>query len=86
MDLRTGDSFWGLHLDGVVPCSSILVKGGGNIVTLSVRHDPDAHCIYQVVHEKRITLNGNEFLLRVVAADQVHIEREPVSKSVVAKR
>lgn len=30
MDLRTGDTFWGFHLDGVLPCSSMLVKGGGN--------------------------------------------------------
>ena len=86
MDLRTGDTFWGLHLDGVVPCSSILVKGGGNIVTLSVRHDHDAHCIYQVVHEKRITLHGNEFRLRVIATDQIHVEREQMSKAVMKNR
>jgi hypothetical protein len=86
MDLRTGDTFWGLHLDGVVPCSSMLVKGGGNLVTLSVQHDHDAHCIYHVVHEKRITLHGNEFRLSVVAADQIHVEREPASKAVVTNR
>jgi hypothetical protein len=79
MDLRTGDTFWGLHVDGVVPCSSMLVKGGGHLVALSVQHDHGVHCIYQVAREKRITLHGHAFLLRVVAADQIHVEREPVS-------
>jgi hypothetical protein len=86
MDLWTGDSFWGFHLDGVVPCSSMLVKGGGNLVTLSAQHDPDARCIYQVVHEKTIKLHGTEFRLRVIAADQIHVEREPLSKAVVTNR
>ncbi len=86
MDLRTGDTFWGLHLDGVVPCSSILVKGGGDLVTLSGQHDHDARCIYQVVREKQIKLHGNEFRLRVVAPDQIHVEREPALKAVVANR
>ena len=86
MDLRTGDTFWGLHLDGVVPCSSMLVKGGGNIVTLSVQHGFEAHCIYQVVHEKLIKLHGNEFRLRVVAADQIHVERGPAPKAVATIR
>jgi hypothetical protein len=86
MDLRTGDTFWGLHLDGVVPCSSMLVKGGGNIVTLSEQHDRDARCMYQVVHEKRITLHGKEFLLSVVAADQIHVQREPTSKAVASSK
>jgi hypothetical protein len=86
IDLRTGDTFWGLHLDGVVPCSSMLVKGGGNLVTLSGQHDHDARCMYQVVHEKQITLHGNEFRLRVVAADQIHVERDSVSKAVVTNQ
>ena len=82
LDLRTGDTFWGLHLDGVLPCSSVLVKGGGNLVTISVRNDHDARCIYQVVREKRIKLHGNEFLLRVIADDEIHVERKPVLKAV----
>jgi hypothetical protein len=86
MDLRTGDTFWGIHLDGVVPCSSLVVKGGGNLVTLSAQHDHDARCVYQVVQEKRITLHGNEFLLRVVAPDQIHVERATVSKAVATNR
>ena len=86
MDLRTGDTFWGLHLDGVVPCSKMLVKGGGNLVTLSHRNDGDARCIYHVVDEKRIELHGNEFRLRVVAPDQIHVERETVSTAVATNR
>jgi hypothetical protein len=86
MDLRTGDTFWGFHLDGVLPCSSMLVKGGGNLVTLSEQHNSDARCIYQVVREKRVTLHGHEFLLRVVAADHIHVERIPEATAVVASR
>jgi hypothetical protein len=86
LDLRTGDTFWGLHLDSVVPCSTMLVKGGGHLVTLSIRHDHDARCIYHVVHEKRITLHGDQFRLRAVAADQIHVEREPVSQSVATNQ
>ena len=86
MDLRTGDTFWGFHLDGVLPCSSMLVKGGGNLVTLSEHTNSDARCIYQVVREKRITLCGREFLVRVVAADQIHVERIPVTTAVMASR
>ena len=86
MDPRTGDTFWGLHLDGVVPCSNMIVKGGGNIVTLSMQHHHDARCIYQVIHEKRITLHGKKFRLRVLDADQIHVEREPVPNAVATIR
>jgi hypothetical protein len=86
IDLRTGDTFWGLHIDGVVPCSGLLVKGGGNIVTLSDQDDRDARCMYQVVHEKQIALHGKEFRLSVVAADQIHVRREPALKAVVSSR
>ncbi len=82
LDLRTGDTFWGFHLSGVVPCAKILVKGGGNLVTLSLRNDGDARCIYHVLGEKRIELQGKVFRLSVVAPDQIHVEREPVSKAV----
>ena len=64
MDLRTGDSFWGFRLSGVVPCSKLLVKGGGHLVTLSLRNDGDAHCVYHVVDEKPIELQGKRFRLR----------------------
>ena len=83
MTLRTGDTFWGLHLDGVVPCSSMLVKGGGNLVTFSIKQDHDARCSYHIVHDKHITLHGSDFRLRVVVPDQIHVQREPASPAVV---
>jgi hypothetical protein len=83
MDLQTGDTFWGFHLTWVVPCAKMLVKGGGNLVTISLRNDGDARCIYHVLGEKRIELQGRVFRLRVTAPDQVHVEREPSSKAVV---
>ena len=86
MDVRTGDHFWGLHLDSVLPCSSMIVKGGGHLVTLSVPDDHDSRCIYQVVNEKKITLQGDVFRLRVIGTDQIHVEREPTSDAVVTNR
>lgn len=82
LDLRTGDTFWGVHVDGVVPCSSMIIKGGGNLVTLSLRREPGAHCVFHVIKEKRIDLNGNSFRLRVTEADHIHVERMPASQDV----
>jgi hypothetical protein len=86
MVIRTGDRFWGLHLDGVLPCSTILVKGGGNLVTLSAPDDHGAHCIYQVVKEKQIVLRGQKFRLRVIAPDQCQVERDALSTAVAVGR
>jgi hypothetical protein len=86
MDLRTGDTFWGFRLSGVIPCSKMLVKGGGNLVTLSLQNDGDARCVYHVVDEKRIELQGKEFRLRVVGPDEVHVERQPISSTVATSR
>ena len=80
IDLRTGDVFWGLRLCGVVPCSPMLVRGGGHLVTLSFQNDGNAPCLYHVLGEKRITLGGREFRARVIAPDQIHVEREPASQ------
>ncbi len=82
LDLRTGDNFWGLHLDGVIPCSSLAVKGGGSIVTFSVENDHNVRCVYQVGHEKQINLRGEVFRVRVIAPDAIHVERGPLSKAV----
>ena len=81
LDLRTGDRFWGFHLDGVVPCSSMLVKKGGHLVTLSLPHDRTARCFYHVVGERPIDLEGQLFRLRVVGPDEIHVEREAASRS-----
>jgi hypothetical protein len=86
MDLRTGDTFWGFRLSGVIPCSKMLVKGGGNLVTLSLRNDGDARCVYHVVDEKRIKLHEEDFRLRVVGPDEVHVERQPKSSTVATSR
>jgi hypothetical protein len=86
MDLRTGDTFWGFRLSGVIPCSKMLVKGGGDLVTLSLRNDGDARCVYHVVDEKRIELQGKEFRLRVVGPDEIHVERQPLSSTVATSR
>jgi hypothetical protein len=86
MDLRTGDTFWGFRLSGVVPCSKMLVKGGGNLVTLSLQNDGDARCVYHVMDEKRIELQGKDFRLRVVGPDEIHVERQSISSAVATSR
>lgn len=86
MDLRTGDSFWGFYLCGVVPCSTLVVKGGGHLVTLSYQNDRDARFFFHVVKEKTIEIHGQTFQLRVAAPDQIHVERGPQSNATVATR
>ena len=86
MDLRTGDRFWGYFLCGVVPCSNLVAKGGGHLVTLSLQDDRDARFFFHVVGAKKIKLAGKEFQLRVIAPDQVHVERAPRCEAAVATR
>ncbi len=74
-NLRTGDSFWGLHLDGIVSLSTLLVKGGGHLVIISPVEKPDAKAYYQVRGEKTIQLEGITFLLTVTGDDQAHVGR-----------
>ena len=56
LDLRTGDDFWGFHLGAVIPCSSVVVKGGGHLVTFSPQGRGDLHSVFQVVGEKHVEL------------------------------
>jgi hypothetical protein len=79
MDLRTGGNLWRLLLDGVAPCSINLVKGGGNLVTLSVQYDHEARYIYHVVHEKRIKLQGDLFRLRAGRANHGRRNRDSLA-------
>ena len=79
LDVRTGDRFWGLQLCGVVPCSTLTVKGGGHLVTLSPQTDDNQRCFFHVMGEKQIELFGKKFQLSVNGPDQIHVERVPVS-------
>lgn len=80
--LKTGDTFWGLHLDGVVPCSTLLVKGGGHLVMLSHVDTPDRRCYYQVKDTKVVELGDVTFRLTVTDEDHVHVTREMVGLAV----
>jgi len=75
IDLQTGDSFWGLHLDGVIPCSSMLVKGGGYLLMLSHADHPDLRCYYQVKDPKVIELEGRAFRVTITESDRAHVTR-----------
>lgn len=76
--LKTGDSFWGLHLDGVVPCSTMLVRGGGHLVMISQADNPERKCYFQVKNSKVVELGGITFRVTVTDEDQVHVTRELV--------
>jgi hypothetical protein len=75
IDLKTGDSFWGLHLDGVIPCSTMLVKGGGHLLMLSHADRPDLRCYYQIKDPKIVELDGRTFRVTITEPDRAHVTR-----------
>lgn len=75
MQIQTGDRFWGLHLDGIVACSSLLVKGGGHLVMITPLDDPELKCYYHVKDEKVVELNGLRFKLVVTGEDTAYVDR-----------
>lgn len=83
IDLRTGDTFWGMSLDGVVPCSSMLVKGGGHLVSLSRKSQSDRKLYFHVKGTKLIELDGQKFNLTVIGEDSVHVDRNFVEELAV---
>lgn len=76
LSLHTGDRFWGLYVGGVIPCSTMLVKGGGYLVMLAPNHDQKASCFFHVKDTKEIEFHGRKFRLEVVGQDQVRVVRE----------
>lgn len=81
MDLRTGDTFWGLSLDGVIPCSNLLVKGGGHLVSLSRNSQTDRKLYFHVRNDnKLIELDSLKFRLTVTGEDTVHVDRNFVDE------
>jgi len=86
IDVQTGEKFWGLQLCGVVPCSTLVVKGGGHLVTIAFDGESDARCFYHVIGEKRIDVNGRAFRLRVEGPETVHVERVIAADDHVAAR
>ncbi len=78
LHVRTGDHFWGLHLDGVIPCARMLVRGGGHLVILSPSDEPEAKCYFHVRGRKAVELRGSRFLLSVAGDDRIRVIREPV--------
>lgn len=86
VDVRTGDAFWGLHLDGVIPCASMLVKGGGHLVIISPQGNHEARCYFHIKDTKVVELGAVRFRLQVVAPDRIHVIREPAEQVAVASR
>lgn len=76
LSLHTGDRFWGLYVGGVIPCSTMLVKGGGYLVMLAPNHDQKASCFFHVKDTKQIEFHGRRFRLEVVGQDHVRVVRE----------
>ena len=73
--VRTGETFWGLHLDGVIPCSTLMVKGGGHLVILAPVAAPAFKCYFHVKDGKQVELEGQCFTLEVVGDDQIAVAR-----------
>lgn len=80
LHVRTGDRFWGLHLDGVIPCARMLVRGGGHLVILSPRDEPEAKCYFHVRGTKSVVFHGRKFSLAVTDEDRIHVIREPAEQ------
>jgi len=80
MDLNTGDTFWGMSLDGVIPCSSMIVKGGGHLVSLSRNTQTDRKLYFHVRGTKEIELDGRTFRMTVTGDDTVHVDRRPTGE------
>lgn len=72
---RTGDRFWGLHVEGVIPCSAMVVRGGGHLVILTREDRPMDKCSYHVKGKKKVQLDERTFLLTVVSDDMIRVER-----------
>jgi len=69
--VRTGQTFSDLHLQGVIPCSPMLVKGGGHLILLTRRERPNFSCSYHVKSTKQISLGGKTFEIAVVDDDTI---------------
>ena len=80
LHVRTGERFWGLHLDGVIPCARMLVRGGGHLVILSPTDEPEAKCYFHVRGRKAVELRGRRFSLSVAGDDRIRVIREPVQQ------
>ena len=80
LHVRTGERFWGLHLDGVIPCARMLVRGGGHLVILSHRDEPEAKCYFHVRSQKTVDLRGRKFSLVVTGEDRIRVIREPAEQ------
>mgnify|MGYP007059394746 CR=1 FL=1 len=76
LTLRTGDGFWGLHLQGIVPCAKMLVRGGGHIVSFSLLDEPLRHSHFHVRGEKTVVYGGHTFRISVIDDDMIHVVRQ----------
>jgi len=83
LTLGTGDTFWGLHFDGMLPCSRMLVRGGGYIVNFSDIDNPTYRAHFHVDGKKTVSVYGQEFTVEVTGEDEIHVVRTP-EKTVVA--
>lgn len=83
LTLRTGDTFWGLHFDGMLPCSKMLVRGGGYIVNFSSLEDPYRHSHFHVRDARTISVYDHPFTVEVLNDDEIRVSRAP-AESVAA--
>lgn len=75
--LRTGDTFWGLHFDGMLPCSKMIVRGGGHIVNFSLLDDPLRHSHFHVRGAREILVYDRPITVEVLGDDEIRVSRTP---------
>ncbi len=83
LTLHTGDTFWGLHFDGMLPCSKMLVRGGGHIVNFSLLEDPYRHSHFHVRGTRSVNVYDRPFTVEVLGDDEIRVSRVP-AESVAA--
>ncbi len=81
--VRPGDAFWGLQLDGILPCSKMLVRGGGHIVNFSLLDDAFRRSHFHVRKEKAVSVYDRKFTITIVSDDEIRVRRTP-EETVVA--
>lgn len=82
--LHTGDTFWGLHFDGMLPCSKMLVRGGGHIVNFSSLDDPYRHSHFHVRGARAVTVYDRPFTVEVLGEDEIRVSRTPADSVAAA--
>jgi len=77
LTISAGETFWGLHFDGILPCSKMLVRGGGHIVNFSQIDGSVGRTHFHVRKQKAVSVYGRKFTIEIVSDDEILVRRTP---------